>query len=349
MATGEKIDSTTGELATLGPDRGFGKPSRKDLLYQFFENKENPVVSYGTKLAEGTDPAGNPINPVTEAAKLFIPLNAQSTYETAKDQNSLAKGIAMNVPGTFGAGVQTYGQDKTPPTKSKNASKPTTSKTGAASELKALKESAGEGYSLQQLEDGKYAYTMDGETRTTDDLADARLAIAKDEFKKSGKATKEVGGNILRRKKNGDVQVTSKLEYTYSLNQNKLEAAKRADNVSDWLKLADTQFKALQKQLEDPTLDELEKSNVQEKIDKLVADAQKYKGYGGFKKPKSGGGRGGKGKGLASAGSAYKYAVSSGAGNQVARPRVTARGGGGVRSTARRASLPKASMKKSLV
>jgi hypothetical protein len=109
LVTGEKINSTTGEIQTLGPDRGFGKPSRLDLLYQFIENKENPVISFATKMLRGTDPAGNPINPATEAGKLVVPLNAQSIYETAKDQKNVPKAALMNVPGVFGVGVQTYG------------------------------------------------------------------------------------------------------------------------------------------------------------------------------------------------------------------------------------------------
>jgi hypothetical protein len=112
MWTGEKIDSTTGEIQTLGPDRGFGKPSRKDLLYQFFENKENPLLGYAGKVLEGTDPTGQPINKTTEAAKLFIPLNAQDIYATAQDKGSVGKGVAMGAPGIFGVGVQTYGNVK---------------------------------------------------------------------------------------------------------------------------------------------------------------------------------------------------------------------------------------------
>jgi hypothetical protein len=113
MLTGEKINSETGELQTLGPDRGFGKPSRKDLALQFFESKENPLISTIGRLLEGTDPTGEPINPVTEVGKLGIPLNAQSIYDTAQDTGSLAKSVAMNVPGIFGVGTQTYGSTPT--------------------------------------------------------------------------------------------------------------------------------------------------------------------------------------------------------------------------------------------
>jgi hypothetical protein len=107
LVSGQKINSSTGELDTLGD--GFTAKTRKDILYDFFENKENPLIGYATKLLEGKDGGGNPINPATEGAKLLIPLNIQSTYETAKDTGSLPEAAALNAPGIFGAGVQTYG------------------------------------------------------------------------------------------------------------------------------------------------------------------------------------------------------------------------------------------------
>jgi len=113
MATGTKINSVTGEVQTLGADRGFGKPSRLDLMYQFLENKENPIIGFATKALRGTDQVGNPINLVSEAGKLAIPLTMQSTYDTIKDTGSITQGIAMNVPGIFGVGTQTYGQTAT--------------------------------------------------------------------------------------------------------------------------------------------------------------------------------------------------------------------------------------------
>lgn len=117
LATGEKINSTTGQVQTLGADRGFGKPSRLDILYQFVENKENPIIAFGTKALRGTDPTGKPINLAAEAGKLFVPLNIQSAYETSKDRQSIPEGLAMNLPGPFGIGVQTYGKKPDKPAK----------------------------------------------------------------------------------------------------------------------------------------------------------------------------------------------------------------------------------------
>jgi hypothetical protein len=65
-----------------------------------------------------------------------------------------------------------------------------------------------------------------------------------------------------------------------------MENAKKADDLKEWLKLAETQYENYQKQMEEPTLDELEKIELQQKIDNLVTSVAKFKSYGGFKKPK---------------------------------------------------------------
>ena len=113
LVTGQKINSVTGELSTLGD--GYTAPTRKDILLQAFENKENPLLSLATQLMEGKDAQGQPIdvtnknpfeNPIGQR---LIPLGIQGAYETSKDTGSVAKGTAMNVPGFFGVGVQTYG------------------------------------------------------------------------------------------------------------------------------------------------------------------------------------------------------------------------------------------------
>jgi hypothetical protein len=122
MVTGEKINSQTGQIQTLGD--GFGKPTRYDILTQAFQNKENPLLALATKFLNGHDAAGNPYNftsanPFTnEVGKILLPLNAQDIVSTSQDVGSAAKGTAMALPGFAGIGVQTYGN-----TPSKNQSK----------------------------------------------------------------------------------------------------------------------------------------------------------------------------------------------------------------------------------
>lgn len=113
--TGEKINSSTGELQTVG--EGFGKPSRFDLAVDFAGNKLNPLLGYAKRLAEsrsdGTNKFGEPVNPFQEFSNLLTPLNIQSIISTAKDTGSAPKSVAMNIPGFVGFGAQTYGDTPT--------------------------------------------------------------------------------------------------------------------------------------------------------------------------------------------------------------------------------------------
>ena len=63
---------------------------------------------------------------------------------------------------------------------------------------------------------------------------------------------------------------------------------KRNGDIQGWLNTAEKQFEALQKQLEDPNVDELDKIQIQDDIDTLITNYQKYSDYGGFTKPKKG-------------------------------------------------------------
>jgi hypothetical protein len=124
QATGQKVNSETGEVQTLGD--GYGAKNRFDLALDMLENKSNPLLGFGIKLMNTTDnpDSSNPLmrtdqygkdyNVATEGSKLVIPLGIQGAYETSKDVGNAPKGIAMNAPAFFGVGVQTYG---TTPTK----------------------------------------------------------------------------------------------------------------------------------------------------------------------------------------------------------------------------------------
>jgi hypothetical protein len=117
LVTGEKINSVTGEMDTLGD--GFTSKSRKDILYDMFENKENPLLSLATTLLEGKDINGDPIdltnaNPFdNEVTKRLIPLGIQGVADTTKDTGDFVKSTAMNLPSFVGIGVQTYGKTAT--------------------------------------------------------------------------------------------------------------------------------------------------------------------------------------------------------------------------------------------
>lgn len=131
--TGQKKNSETGDIVHLSGDlHKFGQADRGSIITDFLQNKSNPLLNTAATIIKGEDKGGNAINPWQSIAKLFIPLNAQSTYETANDYGNvnplngekidvgaIAKGAALNVPGIFGVGVQTYGS-----TASKNIGTP---------------------------------------------------------------------------------------------------------------------------------------------------------------------------------------------------------------------------------
>lgn len=115
MLTGEKKNSASGEIQTLGD--GYGKPNRFDLAVDMLGNKLNPLLGYAKRLtekqADGTDKFGEEVNPVAEFANLFIPLGVQGLVDTIDDTGDIVKSIAMNIPSFVGIGVQTYGDTKT--------------------------------------------------------------------------------------------------------------------------------------------------------------------------------------------------------------------------------------------
>lgn len=112
LLSGEKINSETGELDTLGD--GVTTPNRIDLLYSAFENKENPLLAFATRLLKTTDNMtkdafGNDFNLPIEAGKLIVPLNIQGIVDTSIDTGNVGQAVGMSLPGFVGAGVQTYG------------------------------------------------------------------------------------------------------------------------------------------------------------------------------------------------------------------------------------------------
>lgn len=282
LITGEKINSETGELQTLGPERGYGKPSRVDLLYQFFENKENPLLAYATKILRGTDQAGNPINPLTEGVKIATPLVAQGMYETAKDTGNVAQGIAMNVPALFGVGAQTYGQVAT-----KDQGK-------SAKEL--IKE-----------ENGKVSTVIDGKTESFENRQKAEKAIDKNEFEKSGKDSEVIGDTYYYKSKDGEIRTKTKVNYEFDKVDSKvsleMDRAKARDDLDGWLDYADKKYQAMEKKKQSYS-SETEQDKIDDltlKQENLLETAKKYVGYGGFTKGKTA--RGGSGSRGGSGGS----------------------------------------------
>jgi hypothetical protein len=132
---------------------------------------------------------------------------------------------------------------------------------------------------------GKTVKKIGDEWKTFKTPEEADFAVAKDEFSNSGKNFAVYNDKVFRLNADGSVKVDTKIGYDTLLTTQKLENAKTADNLEEWGKLYDVQRNNLITQINDPSLDPLEKGDLEQKLAKLDADAQKYAGYGGFKKP----------------------------------------------------------------
>lgn len=122
MITGEKKNSSTGEIQTMGD--GFGQPTRLDLAQDMLQNKLNPLLGYAARMLQSSEgDTGNPndrkdrfgedINVAKETGKLFVPLGVQGLADSYNDTGDPVKSVAMNVPNFFGIGTQTYGETPT--------------------------------------------------------------------------------------------------------------------------------------------------------------------------------------------------------------------------------------------
>ena len=122
LITGEKKNSSTGEIQTMG--EGFGQPTRLDLAQDMLQNKLNPLLGYAARMLQSSEgDTGNPndrkdrfgedLNVAKETAKLVTPLGVGGLTDAYADTGDIGKSVAMNVPNFFGIGTQTYGETAT--------------------------------------------------------------------------------------------------------------------------------------------------------------------------------------------------------------------------------------------
>jgi hypothetical protein len=147
-----------------------------------------------------------------------------------------------------------------------------------------------EGYSLQKLSNGKYAYTLEGDTTVHEatKLKDAQTAIAKQVFEGSSEPYKIVGDTVWRRNEDGTATPTSKTKFDYQLGTATLMNQKKTGDLEGWFKTAESQLASIEKQIKDPSIDPLEALTLQNQYETLVDQMEKYREYGGFTKGKSG-------------------------------------------------------------
>lgn len=101
------VSSSSGKKTKMGG--GYSETSLLDILYRFFSQKENPIVSSLTTVLSQSDPQGGPVNAKREVVERITPIIAQDLVELYKDDPDGLKMAVMGLLTLFGAGVQTYG------------------------------------------------------------------------------------------------------------------------------------------------------------------------------------------------------------------------------------------------
>ncbi len=96
----------------------------------------------------------------------------------------------------------------------------------------------------------------------------------------------DLGDIVLRKSLDGTVKQTRKDTFTSQILQQKMEGQKRNENLSGWMKSAEEKFSLMEGMMNDSSLDELDKSTIQNDMESLMETYMKYKSYGGFTKPK---------------------------------------------------------------
>lgn len=147
---------------------------------------------------------------------------------------------------------------------------------------------------IRQGATGKFYAKLDGKITSFDTKEKADVAVAKDKFAKSDKNFEIVGETVFRKSATGEVSTTPKVKYDTDLTWAELTKHKNADNLGAWMTSAEKQLQNLDKQLQDPNVDELDRIKLENSAQGLIEDMMKYDGYAGFTKGKSGsGGSGG--------------------------------------------------------
>ena len=290
----------------------FGKPLTP--LFKSGTNKTSGITDYAKnrlaaipseigQLASNKDYSGNhiygketkkaggaPISPAKTALNVasgVLPIPVSQGINTGQGKQSIPAAIA-NIAGLKVRPDQT----QTP------AGQKAQTAASTAQEISQLKAKPPQGYDLRDVGNGKYAYTINGEVKTTSKLTTAQRAIAEDAFKNSGDSQKIIGDTVYRKSTNGSISTTPKIKYDYSVNSATLTQQKGAGDISGYLTTAKKQLQNIQQQLTSPNTDALDKITLQNEAQALLKNVAKYTSYGGFTKPKSGrsgGGRGSRG------------------------------------------------------
>ena len=144
---------------------------------------------------------------------------------------------------------------------------------------------------ITPLPSGKFNVNINGTDKTFSNKSQAQTAIDYQNFQDSGKnfATSS-DGNTVFRVTNGNPSQMTKTAFDYQVGSATLVDRKNAGDLNGWMKTAQSQIDSIKTQLQDPSVDPLDKLKLQNEATAIMTDATKYQSYGGFTKGRSGNG-----------------------------------------------------------
>lgn len=161
---------------------------------------------------------------------------------------------------------------------------------------------SGGNYKINKLSNGKYMVEYDGEYTEHNSEKAAKKAIDKkklekevSDFEDSDDRKRVIRGKVYTKKKDGTLnEAKSEFDYEYDKIDSEvklaLDVAKDDDDIGAWMTAAETKRQLLERKInqydKDSEPDDYNKALLEYR--NHVQSMSKYKGYGGFKKPKSG-------------------------------------------------------------
>src|SRR5690606_38727402 len=92
-----QIKTGSGRIEPIrGPKKKFTTPGGWSLTMRFLRTKLSPSFGLAADLIDGENVVGEPVDPVTGTARLFIPLSFQDIRETM-EEHGVAKGAAISI------------------------------------------------------------------------------------------------------------------------------------------------------------------------------------------------------------------------------------------------------------
>lgn len=262
----------------------------KNQLAPFLSSSLSAIGMHPDGKGGYIDHWGKPVTPESLTLDNIAPVNASQVNQDLQLNTPPGQTAANAGLNTLGIGVNSYQSAADKKASTQGSSNQSTNNGSAPlstmAEFKAAN-SKPDSNGIAKLNDGSYAYAINGKVSSAKDLKSAQQAVAQDALQNSDQAYKIIGDKVYRKNADGTVGApTLKIKYDHDINAATLTSQKTAGDLEGWVKTANGQIKNIQTQLQSPNVDPQDKLTLQNEEQALVNDMAKYKAYGGFTKPK---------------------------------------------------------------